>query len=63
MCLATIGALATGDYPEAVFVMLFYQVGSLFESYAVGRSRASIAELMNIRPDMAVWCGMGSPKR
>ena len=62
MCLATIGALATGDYPEAVFVMLFYQVGSLFESYAVGRSRASIAELMNIRPDMARVVRNGQPQ-
>lgn len=62
MCLATIGALATGDYPEAVFVMLFYQVGSLFESYAVGRSRASIAELMNIRPDMARVIREGQPQ-
>ena len=53
MCIATIGALITGEYPEAVFVMLFYQVGSLFEGYAVGKSRASIAELMNIRPDTA----------
>lgn len=56
------GALATGDYPEAVFVMLFYQVGSLFESYAVGRSRASIAELMNIRPDMARVVRNGQPQ-
>ncbi len=53
MSLATIGALATGEYPEAVFVMLFYQIGSLFESYAVGKSRASIAELMDIRPEVA----------
>ena len=53
MTLATIGALAIGDYQEAVFVMLFYQVGSLFESYAVGKSRASIAALMDIRPDVA----------
>ena len=62
MCLATVGALATGDYPEAVFVMLFYQVGSLFESYAVGRSRASIADLMNIRPDMARVLRDGQPQ-
>lgn len=53
MGLATLGALATGDYPEAVFVMLFYQIGSLFESYAVGKSRASIAALMDIRPEVA----------
>lgn len=53
MSLATIGAFATGEYPEAVFVMLFYQVGELFQSYAVGRSRKSIADLMDIRPDYA----------
>ncbi|MDR0840707.1 MAG: cadmium-translocating P-type ATPase [Christensenellaceae bacterium] len=53
MCIATVGAFLTGEYPEAVFVMLFYQVGALFESYAVGKSRASIAALMDIRPDMA----------
>ena len=51
MALATIGALFTGEYPEAVFVMLFYQVGELFQSYAVDRSRKSIAALMDIRPD------------
>lgn len=53
MSLATVGAFAIGEYPEAVFVMLFYQVGELFESCAVGRSRRSIAELMKIRPDYA----------
>ncbi len=53
MALATVGALILGEYPEAVAVMLFYQVGELFESYAVGRSRASIAALMDIRPDHA----------
>ena len=53
MSLATVGALATGEYPEAVFVMLFYQVGELFQSVAVGRSRQSIAALMDIRPDYA----------
>ena len=53
MALATIGALAIGEYPEAVFVMLFYQVGEWFQSYAVNRSRASIAALMDIRPDYA----------
>ena len=53
MALATIGALFTGEYPEAVFVMLFYQVGELFQSYAVDRSRRSIASLMDIRPDYA----------
>ena len=44
---------ATGEYAEAVFVMLFYQVGELFQDYAVGRSRQSIAALMDIRPDTA----------
>ncbi|MEG0779185.1 MAG: heavy metal translocating P-type ATPase [Oscillospiraceae bacterium] len=53
MSLATVGALCIGEYPEAVFVMLFYQVGELFQSYAVGKSRASIAALMDIRPDYA----------
>ncbi len=53
MALATIGALAIGEYPEAVFVMLFYQVGELFQSYAVSQSRNSIAALMDIRPDYA----------
>ncbi len=53
MALATIGALATGEYPEAVFVMLFYQVGELFQSYAVDQSRKSITALMDIRPDYA----------
>lgn len=58
MALATVGAFCTGffgqgEYPEAVFVMLFYQVGELFQNYAVGRSRKSIAELMDIRPDYA----------
>ncbi len=58
MCVATIGAfisgaLSTGDYMEGVAVMLFFQVGELFESVAVGRSRKSIAALMDIRPDIA----------
>ena len=53
MALATVGAFATGEYPEAVFVMLFYQVGELFQSYAVGKSRRSISALMDIRPDSA----------
>ncbi len=53
MALATIGAFAIGEYPEAVAVMLFYQIGELFESYAVGKSRKSIASLMDIRPDYA----------
>lgn len=53
MCIATVGALALGEYPEGVFVMLFYQVGELFQSYAVGKSRRSVAEMMDIRPDYA----------
>ncbi len=53
MCVATVGALVLGEYSEAVGVMLFYQVGELFQSYAVGRSRQSIAQLMDIRPDTA----------
>ena len=53
MSLATVGALATGEYPEAVFVMLFYQGGELFQSYAVDQSRKSITSLMDIRPDYA----------
>ena len=53
MCIATVGALVLGEYPEAVFVMLFYKVGELFESVAVGKTRRSIAALMDIRPDEA----------
>ena len=53
MTLATAGAFFTAEYAEAVFVMLFYQVGELFQNIAVGRSRASIAALMDIRPDIA----------
>lgn len=58
MALATVGAFCTGffgegEYPEAVFVMLFYQVGELFQGYAVGKSRKSISDLMDIRPDYA----------
>ena len=53
MTIATIGALVVGEYPEAVFVMLFYRVGELFEELAIGKSRASIAALMEIRPDCA----------
>lgn len=53
MAVASIGAFIVGEYPEAVAVMLFYQVGELFEDYAVGKSRKSIADLMNIRPDYA----------
>ena len=53
MSVATIGAFAIGEYPEAVAVMLFYQIGELFQSYAVDKSRKSIASLMDIRPDYA----------
>ena len=53
MTIATVGAFGTGEYAEAVFVMLFYQVGELFQDYAVGKSRQSIAALMDIRPDVA----------
>lgn len=53
MAIATIGAFILGDYPEGTFVMLFYQVGEWFQSYAVGRSRRSISQLMDIRPDYA----------
>ena len=53
MCVASIGAMCAGEYKEAVAVMLFYQVGELFESCAVGKSRRSIAALMDIRPDVA----------
>ena len=59
MAIATIGAIAlalyeeSGDYTEAIAVMLFYQIGELFQSYAVGKSRRNISELMDIRPDYA----------
>lgn len=53
MALATVGAFFTGEFPEAVFVMLFYQVGELFQSCAVDKSRKSISQLMDIRPDYA----------
>ena len=53
MSVATIGALCIGNIPEAVSVMLFYQVGELFQSYAVNKSRKSVASLMDIRPDYA----------
>ena len=53
MTIATVGAFFVGDYPEAVVVMLFYQVGELFQTYAVNRSRKNITELMDIRPDFA----------
>ena len=53
MALATVGAFGIAEYPEATFVMLFYQVGELFQSVAVGKSRRAIASLMDIRPDVA----------
>lgn len=53
MSIATIGAFFIGEYPEGVAVMLFYQIGELFQSYAVSKSRKSIADLMDIRPDYA----------
>ncbi len=59
MLIATVGAFFVGEYPEAVAVMLFYQVGEWFQSFAVNNSRKSIKELMNIRPDYARVCRQG----
>ena len=53
MAVATVGAIALGEYQEGVAVMLFYQIGELFQSYAIGKSRKNISELMDIRPDYA----------
>lgn len=53
MSIATIGAFAIGEFPEGVAVMLFYEVGEMFQDYAVNKSRKSISDLMNIRPDFA----------
>ena len=53
MAIATVGAILLGEYVEGVAVMLFYQIGELFQSYAVGKSRRNISELMDIRPDYA----------
>jgi len=53
MTVATIGAFCIGEYPEGAAVMLFFQVGELFQSYAVNKSRKSISDLMDIRPDFA----------
>lgn len=61
MSIATIGAFAIGEYPEGVLVMLLYQIGELFQGYAVGKSRRSIAELMDIRPDTATVLRDGEP--
>lgn len=64
MALATIGALVIGEYPEAVAVMLFYQVGEYFQNMAVHRSRKSIKDLMDIRPDTAtVFNALGQPEK
>lgn len=62
MLIATVGAFFVGEYPEAVAVMLFYQIGEWFQSYAVNNSRKSIKELMNIRPDHAVVLRHGEEK-
>ncbi|MEG1800959.1 MAG: HAD-IC family P-type ATPase, partial [Oscillospiraceae bacterium] len=63
MSIATIGAFLIGAYPEGVAVMLFYQVGELFQNYAVDKSRKSIAQLMDIRPDYAnVFIGTGTQR-
>lgn len=60
MAVATIGAIILGEYAEGVSVMLFFQIGELFQSYAVGKSRRSISQLMDIRPDYAnVWSENG----
>ena len=63
MMVATLGAFGTGEYPEASAVMLFYQIGELFQSIAVGRSRKSIAKLMDIRPDYAVVLRDGNEEK
>ena len=60
MAVATVGAVLLGDYKEGVAVMLFYQIGELFQSYAVGKSRKNISELMDIRPDYAMLEAGGS---
>ena len=54
MCVATVGAFLVGEYPEGVAVMLFYQIGEVFQSHAVNQSRQSIVSLMDIRPDYAL---------
>ena len=63
MALATVGAFAIGEYPEAAAVMLFYQIGEAFQDYAVGRSRKSISALMDIRPDYANLQGPEGTRR
>ena len=62
MAVATIGAIVLGDYKEGVAVMLFYQIGELFQSYAIGKSRRNISELMDIRPDYANIVSEGETK-
>ena len=62
MLIAAVGAFCVGESPEGVAVILFYQVGELFQSYAVGKSRRSIASLMDIRPDQATVCRDGVEK-
>ena len=63
MSIATVGAWILGDYPEAVAVMLFYQTGEFFQDFSVGRSKRSIAELMNVRPDYANVIREGQEER
>ncbi len=63
MTIATLGAFAIGEFPEALAVMLFYQIGELFQSYAVDKSRKSIASLMDIRPDFANLEAAGVAKK
>ena len=63
MTVATIGAFAIGEFPEAVAVMLFYQIGELFQDYAVDKSRKSIASLMDIRPDYATVIREGQEEK
>ncbi len=63
MAVATIGAILLGEYTEGVAVMLFYQIGELFQSYAIGKSRKNISELMDIRPDYAVVEQNGNVKQ
>jgi Cd2+/Zn2+-exporting ATPase len=63
MAIATVGAIAIGEYPEAVAVMLFYQVGEFFQDYAVAKSRKSISSLLAIRPDSANLIQNGEVKK
>lgn len=63
MAIATIGAFAIGEFPEGVAVMLFYEVGEMFQDYAVNKSRRSISDLMNIRPDFANLIGLDGEEK